>query len=548
MRWSDIFQAILVFFARYSFGKSPTSWFRPLGHSDALSRNKAHVELLAHANVPVVKRLLANPTVTVKASDINNTEQSKIMKVMGRLMKNYIGKYSGINKIISIVSGFTRTNSKKKVLILMCDTGGGHRASAQAIDKAFSEQFPGRMDVQIMDLWSEHGKWPFDGFVPVYRYVAKYPILWRAMYAYGIFPPTKLFTEVYSHVVCYDHFKNAIESSNPDMVVSVHPLCQHIPIPIVQRMNEARGPKKERIPFVTIVTDLGGAHPTWFDKRCDRVYVASEAIRNEAIGKGIAPEKIALYGLPIRPSFWKAPKPKGLLRKELGLKKSRKTVLLMGGGDGVGGLEKIAIEVANKLGVTPAKSQMVVVCGHNKDMVNKLSVHDWPRNVNVMVKGFCNNVDELMSASDCLVTKAGPGTIAEAMIRGLPIILSSFLPGQEAGNVPFVVDGGFGVYTGNKPTVVAEAVKSFFSDNENLQRMSRLARAQSHQDATTLIARDMAGMLDVRANDQEKSPAQSRSGRVSRSRARSSALASVPVPPATLDIGAEALSNGAVHR
>ncbi len=76
---------------------------------------------------------------------------------------------------------------------------------------------------------------------------------------------------------------------------------------------------------------------------------------------------------------------------------------------------------------------------------------------------------------------------------------------QEAGNVPFVVDGGFGVYTGNKPTVVAEAVKSFFTNDENLQRMSRLARAQSHQDATTLIARDMANLLDVRPEEKPSS-------------------------------------------
>ena len=49
-----------------------------------------------------------------------------------------------------------------------------------------------------------------------------------------------------------------------------------------------------------------------------------------------------------------------------------------------------------------------------------------------------------MAASNLLVTKAGPGTIAEAMILGLPLVLSTFLPGQESGNVPFVVDGGFG--------------------------------------------------------------------------------------------------------
>jgi 1,2-diacylglycerol 3-beta-galactosyltransferase len=104
--------------------------------------------------------------------------------------------------------------------------------------------------------------------------------------------------------------------------------------------------------------------------------------------------------------------------------------MLMGGGDGVGGLANIVDEVASKLGQSKNNSQMIIVCGNNKIMQDNLLNRKWPVNVNVLVKGFCNNIDELMSASDCLVTKAGPGTIAEAMIRGLPIVLSSFLPGQ----------------------------------------------------------------------------------------------------------------------
>ena len=312
----------------------------------------------------------------------------------------------------------------------MSDTGGGHRASAQALDQALADLYPGRTEVKIIDLWSDHGIWPFNTFVSSYRFLAKHPILWRIMYFYGIFPPTKFFTETYSRLACYGSFKSAIESSDPDMVVSVHPLCQHIPIPIVKQLNRERAADLSPIRFVTVVTDLGGAHPTWFHQGCDRVYVASESVREAGLKLGIPPERIALYGLPIRPSFWRPSRPKDRLRKELGLRKSVKTVLLMGGGDGVGGLSNIAAEIANKLALSPSESQMVVVCGHNKLIASKLSSRAWPSNVNVVVKGFCNNIDDLMSASDCLVTKAGPGTIAESMIRGLPLVLSSYLPGQ----------------------------------------------------------------------------------------------------------------------
>lgn len=85
--------------------------------------------------------------------------------------------------------------------------------------------------------------------------------------------------------------------------------------------------------------------------------------------------------------------------------------------------------------------QVVVICGKNQVVKRQLEAEEWPENVRVVVNGFVTNMDEWMGAVDTLVTKAGPGTIAEATIRGLPVMLSGFLPGQEEGNVPYVVDG-----------------------------------------------------------------------------------------------------------
>ena len=84
---------------------------------------------------------------------------------------------------------------------------------------------------------------------------------------------------------------------------------------------------------------------------------------------------------------------------------------------------------------------MVVICGKNKVVKHELEDATWPLNTRVIVRGFVSNMDEWMGAVDALVTKAGPGTIAEATIRGLPVMLSGYLPGQEEGNVPYVVNG-----------------------------------------------------------------------------------------------------------
>ncbi|KAJ1424406.1 hypothetical protein B484DRAFT_331242 [Ochromonadaceae sp. CCMP2298] len=402
------------------------------------------------------------------------------------------------SKLLSNLSFFKGGGgAKKRILVLMSDTGGGHRASAQALDQAFQDQYPGKIDVQIMDIWTDHAQWPYNKFVPMYRYLAKRPLLWRGFYLWGMFPPTKLYTEVDSKRTSYNRFKRAMEDADPDFVVSVHPLCQLMPISIVKEMNAKRAPGKVRIPFVTIVTDLGSAHSTWFDRRADAIFVPSEEVLKIALQQGMPPGKILMKGLPIRPSFWKAALPKKTIRKTLGIPERVKTVLLMGGGDGVGKLGNIAVEVANNLQKLDMKSQLIVICGHNKKMLTQLSEKLQPTaNLDVMIKGFVDNVDEFMTASDCLITKAGPGTIAESMIRGLPLVISSYLPGQEYGNVPFVVNGGFGIYPGNNPKKIANTVSELVCFNDiRLATMSKVAKSLSHPDAVKTIAADIADVL-----------------------------------------------------
>lgn len=115
------------------------------------------------------------------------------------------------------------------------------------------------------------------------------------------------------------------------------------------------------------------------------------------------------------------------------------TVLVVGGGDGMGGIVDIASALGTALGDSPSSSssssslqkdpkyQMVVVCGSNLEAQEQLRNMKWPQGVEVNVQGFVSNMDAWMKASDCLVTKAGPGTIAEASICGLPCLLFAYL-------------------------------------------------------------------------------------------------------------------------
>ena len=90
------------------------------------------------------------------------------------------------------------------------------------------------------------------------------------------------------------------------------------------------------------------------------------------------------------------------------------------------------------VGKLPPDAQVVVICGRNAKLAARLSATKWP--FHVYVKGFVSNMSDWMGAVDCCVTKAGPGTIAEALIRGVPLLLNGCVPCQEEGNIPFVLE------------------------------------------------------------------------------------------------------------
>lgn len=176
-------------------------------------------------------------------------------------------------------------------------------------------------------------------------------------------------------------------------------------------------------------------------------------------------------------------------------------VLLVGGGEGMGPVGKIGRAVANRLaaggsGGTPA-GQMAVICGRNRRLLRQMAGYAWP--VPAVVNGFVTNMAEWMAACDCIITKAGPGTIAEALISGLPMVLSGYVVGTEEGNAPYVLQHGVGAYS-EDPEEIAEIVGRWFGPEQaELHRMAERARQLGHPQATYRIVRELAALLGVTA-------------------------------------------------
>lgn len=351
--------------------------------------------------------------------------------------------------------------------------------------------YPDSIESTITDIWTDHATWPYRRFVPWYAIAAKRTYLWRIIWYYGRFWPSRKAQEVATRLTCFGRFEKCIAAAEPDMVVSVHPLCQDIPLRVLAKM----GGGERATPFVTVVTDLGSAHNTWFDARSDFTFVPSDPLYAMAERCGVDRRKLRLRGLPLREGFWDPePRSKDAVRAALGLPENTPTALMVGGADGVGGLAAVASAIGDDLGACAEKTALVVVCGRNEAVKNALEKREWPANVTPHILGFVDNMHEYMAAADCIVTKAGPGTIAEAATRGLPCLLSSHLPGQEYGNVKFVEAAGFGAFT-KKPRAIAATVAKWLTGEGVGAELKANALKAARPNATMDIARDIGGVL-----------------------------------------------------
>jgi 1,2-diacylglycerol 3-beta-galactosyltransferase len=113
-----------------------------------------------------------------------------------------------------------------------------------------------------------------------------------------------------------------------------------------------------------------------------------------------------------------------------------------------------------------------------------------------LVYGFVHEMPDFMRAADILVTKAGPGTISEALNAGLPIILYSRLPGQEDGNVDYVVSEGVGVWAPKTSNIIA-TMQEWINHPEQREQAAEACRKAARPQAAREIAHILANRLGM---------------------------------------------------
>ena len=377
-----------------------------------------------------------------------------------------------------------------RILFLFSDTGGGHRASATAVKKAMEIQYPGQFEIELLDPFVDGG----GGFLRwlVYRYgwlIKNMPHFYGAIF-HGTDnrPVMRTAIRVFGNQVRPGIKKN-IDARSPSAVVSFHPLTNHVVVEVLRKSGS-------QIPFITVVTDMSEFHRMWMAPGADMVVVPSPEGRRYCIQHGLDPRRVHSAGLPVDPRFGRPlhDHEKAALQQRLGLV-DKPTLLLASGGEGAGRLGRQAISLdAADLGL-----QLIVVCGRNQKLQRKLEARTWKGPVSVF--GFVDNMPELMQASDAIVTKAGPGTIAEALICGLPIFLTSYVPGQEEGNVSFVTEQHVGWYVPRVRKLVEKVRWAFGPGHDEFERTQGRAEAVGRPGAAAEIADLVAATVRPPSHD-----------------------------------------------
>jgi 1,2-diacylglycerol 3-beta-galactosyltransferase len=364
----------------------------------------------------------------------------------------------------------------------MSDTGGGHRAAAEAIQAAADVRFPGALEFDLVDVFRYYTPPPFKFAPEIYpRWVNSVPRTWHL--GYWLTNKRRLSKWMVNFFGMYwrHGIKRLLAEHPADLVLAVHSIVSR---PVIKALHE----NDIRPPIVTVVTDLVSTHAFWFDPLVDRCLLPTQSAAESALHFGLSSEQIRVTGLPVHPKFMDGLVSQQQARAQLGLDVELPTVLLVSGGEGMGPVFTIA-EAINARGLD---CQLLIIAGRNESLRQHLQDHTWKQPTTIY--GFVDNMPILMAAADFLVTKAGPATITEACIAGLPIILCGAVPGQEAGNIDLVVENDAGVYA-PQPEQVAECVADWLSQNrDELRRRGERAKTLARPQAVWDIVEEVHDM------------------------------------------------------
>ena len=319
-----------------------------------------------------------------------------------------------------------------KILILSCNTGGGHNSAAKAIKEAFDEK---GHTCDIMDVLAFGGQKASDLVCDAYiEMVKKTPQLFGKIYEMGnkvgqfnqengkLRSPVYLINKLYA-----DALEDFIKQNEYNAVVCVH-------IFAAEAMTNLKKHGRVGIPFYFVATDYY-CSPMLEETMPDKIFIAHKDSTFTYLNHGIKPELLLPAGIPVSKRFL-TKKDKSEVRAQLGLNASDEVFLLMSGSMGFGDLidtTRYIFDHGN------ANTRVIAITGHNEKLYKNLH-SEFKKEKRLILIGFTDQVSDYMDASDVLLTKPGGLSSTEALAKGIALVHTAPIPGCESENVQFFTE------------------------------------------------------------------------------------------------------------
>jgi processive 1,2-diacylglycerol beta-glucosyltransferase len=331
----------------------------------------------------------------------------------------------------------------KKIVYLSADFGQGHKSTVKAIQEALDKYYPGQFEYQVIDI---------AGILsPLLDKTIQF--LYDKSVAYAK-PSYKAFFEITDRIgkkdadkAYYPIIKSSLKpiaDANPDIVIQCYPLLSYS----VKRSMEENGVKA---PLFVQITDTGEVHINWVSDKVDHYFTETYDTAFYLQDKGIKKERISTFGFPVKQFFYQQYSFKKT-RAKFGLTETDRVILIFPGAQGAGRV----MEKVHQIDQQNPNVKLLIVTGSNERLAKALKKEKFGNKIKIF--GFVENMAELISTADLIVSKAGGISVMEIITMKKPLIITEINPGQEEPNARFIESMGFG-YVEKDPVKLGKKVK-----------------------------------------------------------------------------------------
>jgi len=365
----------------------------------------------------------------------------------------------------------------RRILLMYITKVSGHRQATVALQKTIKQHIP---DAEVMSINGFGYTYPILEKVVNKAYmgvIKRAPGIWDKMYDNPkIVKRSKLIKE-FLNKQSHKKMAKLFAEFKPDTVICT----QAFPCGMVAHYKTAYNVP---ITLIGVLTDFA-PHAYWQNKGVDYYIVPSDDSKERFVKAGIPAPAIRVFGIPIRMSFAER-QDKAEIAVKLKLDPAVKTVLIMGGGQGLGPIKK----VVKSLLKLERKLQLIVISGTNEKLMDWLHKARRKTDKALVIYDYASNVQELMDISSLIITKPGGMTTAECLAKGLPMVIVNPIPGQEMHNTEFLIKKGIAIRIDDVKEIAHE-VDMLLNSPQRLSAMSKAAKEQGKPYA----ARDVAQLV-----------------------------------------------------